>query len=63
MKQILSLLLLLTVITSCNEYNKLVKSEDYELKKTKGIEYYNTGDYIKAVTLLESAIPFYKLSM
>lgn len=63
MKQILSLLLLLTVVTSCNEYNKLVKSEDYELKKTRGIEYYNTGEFIKSVTLLESAIPFYKLSM
>lgn len=63
MKQVLSLLLLLTVMSSCNEYNKLVKSEDYELKKTKGIEYYNTGDYIKSVTLLESTIPFYKLSM
>ena len=55
--------MLLLIITSCNEYNKLVKSDDYELKKVRGIEYYNSGDYIKSVTLLESVIPFYKLSM
>jgi len=63
MKKIVSIITLLTLFTSCNEYNKLVKSDDYELKKTRGIEYYNSADYIKSVTLLESVIPFYKLSM
>lgn len=63
MKQILSLILLLTLISSCSEYSKIVKSEDHVLKKTKGIEYYKSGEYIKSVTLLESAIPHYKLSV
>ena len=33
-------------VTSCSEYNKVVKSTDNELKKTKALEYYEKGDYI-----------------
>lgn len=57
---------LLTVLTlqfsGCSEYNKVIKSNDNELKKTKAIEYYQAGDWIKAITLLEEVIAYYKLT-
>lgn len=50
-------------VTSCSEYNKVVKSTDNELKKTKALEYYDKGDYLKAVVLLEEILPFYMMSV
>lgn len=50
------------VLVSCSDFNKVVKSNDNELKKTKALEYYDAGEYIKAITLLEEIIPFYKLT-
>lgn len=43
-------------------FNKVVKSGDNELKKIKAIEYYKEEEWIKAITLLEDIIPFYKLT-
>lgn len=54
--------LILLVFSACSEYNKVLKSNDNELKKTKALEYYEGGDYIKAITLLEEIIPYYKLT-
>jgi len=60
-----------------NRFNKIVKSNDNELKKIKAVEYYETGlsveqnskrknkatrYYIQAITLFEDIIPFYKLT-
>lgn len=60
-----------------NRYNKILKSNDYELKKIKAVEYYekglaieqsskrkNSGSkyYIQAITLFEDIIPYYKLT-
>jgi outer membrane protein assembly factor BamD len=41
------------VSASCSDYQKLVKSNDYELKFTKAVEYYEAEDYFKAQALLE----------
>lgn len=60
--QFLFFSLILIAFTSCSEYNKVLKSNDNELKKNKGLEYYEAGDYIKAVVLLEEVIPHYKLT-
>ena len=60
--QFLFLTLIFTVFTSCSEYNKVLKSNDNELKKNKGLAYYEAGDYIKAIVLLEEVIPHYKLT-
>lgn len=60
--KILFLSLFLLTLTGCSEYNQVVKSNDNELKKTKALEYYEKGDYIKAITLLEEIIPYYKLT-
>jgi outer membrane protein assembly factor BamD len=42
------------------QFNRILKSSDYELKFTKAIEYYNKGNYTSAQTLLEELIPVFK---
>ena len=37
-------LILLVLLSSCGEYPKLLKSTDYDLKKTKAKEYYAKGE-------------------
>jgi outer membrane protein assembly factor BamD len=54
--------LLSMLITSCGDYEKLLKSTDYELKKAKAIEYYNAKQYVKATELLSQVIPRYRAS-
>lgn len=62
MKKIILYSLILTSITfvSCDGYNKLLKSSNYELKLEKAQEYYTKGNYIKATALFEELIPVYK---
>jgi len=45
---------------SCGNFNKIVKSSDFELKYTKAIEYYNKTNYTSAQTLFEELIPVFK---
>lgn len=49
-------------MVSCSGYNKILKKGDEEEKKKHALEYYEKGDYIKAITLLEDIIPYYKLT-
>jgi len=42
------------------EYQKLLKSTDYELKKNKVKEYYDKGEYVKATELLAQVLPRYR---
>ena len=44
---------LLVILASCDRYNKLLKSTDYELNLTKAKEYYDKGSYIKSSQLYE----------
>ncbi len=48
------------LITSCDGYNKLLKSSNYELKLERANQYYAKGNYIKATALYEELIPVYK---
>ena len=41
------------VLTSCGEYNKVLKSTDYEYKYEAAKEYFAKGQNTKAATLLE----------
>ncbi len=43
-------------IVSCSKYNKILKSQDVELKYTKALEYYNEEDYQRALPLFEELI-------
>ena len=55
-------LLLIVVLTlfSCGEYQKLLKSDDAELKYTKAVEYFNKGDFMRASTLFDAIATYYK---
>ncbi|MDR1357343.1 MAG: outer membrane protein assembly factor BamD [Tannerellaceae bacterium] len=44
------------VFSSCGEYNKVLKSTDYELKYTYAKKYFNAKQYTKSATLLEDLI-------
>ena len=55
-----SFVLIVFVLFSCGEFNKILKSSDYELKYTKAMEYYDKTNYTSAQTLLEELIPVYK---
>ncbi|PRZ00916.1 outer membrane protein assembly factor BamD [Marinilabilia salmonicolor] len=55
MKKLL-LLLAVVLLASCSEYQKILKSTDYDLKYEKALEYYEEGDYMRASTLLQELI-------
>lgn len=54
------LIVLSVLLFSCNEYNKLIKSDDLQLKYTKAIEYYENEEYAKAYPLIEELIIIYR---
>lgn len=53
MKKIIGFILVVLLFTSCGEYQKLLKSNDYQLIYSKAIEYYNKGDYQRAMNLFD----------
>ena len=59
-KYILSFLLAGTFLVSCGEYNKVLKSSDYEYKYEAAKSYFGKGSYIKSATILEELIPILK---
>jgi outer membrane protein assembly factor BamD len=54
------LLLALMLVTSCGEYQKILKSTDFDLKKAKAKEYFDAGKYVKSSELLELIIPRFR---
>lgn len=50
----------LLVLSSCSEYQKALKSTDYNLKYDKAIKYYNDKEYYKAQNLLEQIVNIMK---
>jgi outer membrane protein assembly factor BamD len=42
---------------SCTGYEKILKSDDVNLKFTKAFHFYNKGDYLKAATLFDQMAP------
>ncbi len=53
-------LILVLLASSCGEYEKILKSTDYELKKTKALEYFEEGRFIRATELLTQILPRYR---
>ena len=47
-------------LTSCGEYNRILKSADYEYKYEAAKSYFGKGQYTKASTLLEELITILK---
>lgn len=53
------LIVALTLI-SCGEYQKLLKSDDAELKYSKAVAYFEKGDFMRASTLFDLVASYYK---
>lgn len=61
MKKFVFLGILMTILfSSCGEYNKILKSTDYELKYSYAKKYFNKKDYAKAATLLDELVTIFK---
>lgn len=59
-KYTLFLFIIAFYFSSCNDYQKLLKSTDSELKYKKAIEYFDKGDFVQATTLFESVSADFK---
>ena len=60
MKKVTFLMVLVLLFSSCGEYNKILKSTDYELKYSYAKKYFNSKKWTKASTLLEEVVPILK---
>lgn len=56
----LGIVLLAVILSSCGNYNKIVKSSDYEFKYKKAVEYYEDGEYVKSGTLFRELVNIYR---
>ncbi|MBI4946435.1 MAG: outer membrane protein assembly factor BamD [Bacteroidetes bacterium] len=56
----LFLLCAIIILSSCSDYNKLLKSSDYTKKYDAAVAYYNKGEYSKALALLEELVSVYR---
>ncbi|MEZ5106872.1 MAG: outer membrane protein assembly factor BamD [Draconibacterium sp.] len=54
------LVILSMILSSCGNYNKILKSTDYEFKYKKAVEYYEDGEYVKAGTLFQDLVNIYR---
>ena len=48
------------LFASCSGYEKLLKSNDYKLKYTKAVEYYDEGEYVRASRLFDQIASIYR---
>ena len=53
-------LLVVLLASSCGDYNKILKSTDYEYKLKKAVEYYEGGEYVRAGTLFQELVSIYR---
>lgn len=52
--------MLLASVTSCDDYQKVVKSPNPEYKYKRAVQYYENEEYYKANPLFEELIPLYR---
>lgn len=53
-------LLFMLIISSCGDFNKILKSTDYEFKYKKAIELYENGEYARASQLWQELVSIYR---
>ena len=53
-------MLVLVLLTSCGEYQRLLKSRDPEEKYQAALMYFNNKQYVKAQTLLDDVTAYYR---
>lgn len=59
-KSIITVVLFSLVLISCGDYEKLLKSSDYQMKYNKAFEYFEKEDYIRSATLFEQIFDVYR---
>jgi outer membrane assembly lipoprotein YfiO len=59
-KVVFCLMMLIVLFASCGEYNRVLKSTDYELKYSYAKKYFNAKQYTKSSTLLEELVTIFK---
>ena len=59
-KHLVVVLLAALVLSSCGEYNKVLKSTDYEYKYEVAKSYFAKGRYVRSATLLNELITILK---
>lgn len=59
-KTVLIFVLAASILSSCGEYNKLLKSTDYEYKYEAAKAYFAKGQYSRSITLLNELITILK---
>ncbi len=52
-------LFVIVLLSSCGEYEKLLKSSDYQLKYEKAFEYYEDEEYVRSATIFEQIANIY----
>ncbi|MBU2650635.1 MAG: outer membrane protein assembly factor BamD [Bacteroidetes bacterium] len=59
-RYIFLVLIVILIFTSCSKHQKIMKSSDNELKYEAAIDYYERGDYYRALQLFESLMGIYR---
>lgn len=59
-KKIITLLLFVALFSSCNEYQKALKTEDVAVKFEMATKLYDAGKYSKAIRIFEQIAPAYR---
>lgn len=61
MKKVVFLWMMTAILlASCGEYNKILKSTDYELKYSYAKKYFNAKQYAKSATILDELVTIFK---
>lgn len=60
MSKSILILIVVSVLISCGEYQQLLKSTDPELKYTKAVEYFEKKDFMRATTLFDEVAKYYR---
>ena len=59
-KRLLYIILLALAVTSCSDYQKVLRSDDVGLKYRMAEAYYKKGDYQRAAPLYDALVALYK---
>lgn len=60
MKRTVGVLMMMFLLSSCGEYNRILKSTDYELKYSYAKKYFNAKQYTRSSTILEELYPIFR---
>lgn len=59
-KKILFLFSIVIILMSCSDYQKLLKSDDFDAKYNKAVEYYQNKDFYRASSLFQQIQSVYR---